>query len=158
MSQLCNPTELRPICPSGYPINDCGRPVPPSGEFVDLEANLVFTTVLAAAPSPAAIRAHERKRVFEDADFILLSMSVQLDPAHPANDFYYKVQYPDGRYSSNVRQSILLTTGIGNRRRNFYPGEIYQAGSFIPFELENRTAAAITVAIIFEGLKRMYLR
>jgi len=156
--RTCDPTELRPICPTGYPINDCGRPEPPPAEFVDLEANLVFTTVLAAAPSAAAIQAHARKRIFEDADFILMSMSVALDPAHPTSDFFYKIQYPDGRYSSNVRQSILLTAGTGNRRRNFYPGELYQAGDFIPFELENLTANSLTVAIIFEGLKRVYLR
>ncbi len=150
----CDPTELRPICPSSYPINDCGRPQPPPGEFIDLQCVLVLALVLPAN----TVIPNARKRVPEDFPFVLVSMSVSPNTgATEPTDFYYKLQYPDGRYASNVRESCTLTAGIGNRRRNFYPGELYPAGDFVPIELENRTNEDITVCIFFEGWKRMYL-
>jgi hypothetical protein len=151
----CDPTELRPVCPSSYPINDCGRPQPPPGEYVDVHAVLQLALVL---PANTTIP-NARRKVFEDFPFLLVSMSVKTPTVDDvATDYYYKVQYPDGRYSSNIRQSVSLTAGIGNRRRNFYPGELYPAGDFIPVELENRTNDDITVCIWFEGWKRIYLR
>jgi hypothetical protein len=150
----CAPTELQPICPSGYQINDCGRPYPPPGEYIDLECNLFYSNVLAAD----TLLPNEQKRLPEDTDLILMGICLKLDPAFPSTDYYYRIQFPDGRYSSNARESVSLTCATGTRKRIFFPGETYQAGSFIPFELENRTAQSVTVAITFECMKRIYLK
>lgn len=151
--RTCNPTELQPICASDVTIDDCGKPIPQYKAEFPLPHVLRYEVTLPANTTLTG----EKKRVPKDHDFVLHSINGRLDPDNPTIDFYYRIKYPDGRWSSQVRESASVSLSTGQRRRGLRALERYPAAGFISMEFENRTATEIKVVLLLEGTRRIKL-
>lgn len=157
MSAICEidvceqPTSVCRIRPQDFDLSSCGVPqVPSNAKFIDLHAAFLYTATINAADPPLL---DEKKHVNANADFYLFNIR----PVTQAGslDYFVRFQWPNGRYSSPVRQDVR-TWGPA-----ITPNIIrVPAGRWIGIEIDYGTSGADpkNIVIAFEGVERLYLR
>lgn len=164
MSSICEtdvcqtPTQVAQLCrirPQDFDISKCGVPqLPSNARYVDLYKAYPYSVTLGAAGSGTDILLDEKRTIDHNADFYLHRVT-------PIGGSYYvRLQWPTGRYFSNVLQAVETLAGVmftknpdGSTRTIRIP-----ASQVIGIGLQNLTNAAVNATLIFEGVSRFYLR
>jgi hypothetical protein len=150
--------ELSPI---DFNLNDCGVPqVPSNARYVDLFTCYTYSVTLGAAGSGTDILLDEKKTVDCRCDFILHKIT-PLGPnaPEPASGYYLRIQWPNGRYSSQIIQDVETIGGVVYTKDCYdrTQGIRIPAGRDIGIALQNLQNVSQNVTIVFEGCSRFYL-
>jgi hypothetical protein len=154
-------SKLLLLNPQDFNLSNCGVPqVPSNARFVDLFTIYTYANVLGAAGSGTDILLDEKKTVDCRADFILHKIT-PLGPDAPtaATGYYLRIQWPNGRYSSQVLQDVETMEGVCYTKNchDETVGIRIPAGRDIGIALQNKQNAAQNVTLLFEGVSRFYL-
>ena len=127
----------------------CGRRViPPDGlEFVDLEKKYLYQV-----STPAASQISGYRDIVGDAPFICRAISAVQDAPT-----WYRVQWPDGKYLSNILMNLTPVAWVGSFRRALSREVVCPEGSRILVTTNTILPTgqnASNVALLFEGVSR----
>lgn len=171
MSAICEvdlcktPAQVANLCrirPQDFDLSKCGVPqIPTAGaRYVDLYKAYPFSLQLGAAGSGTDIFLDEKRSIDHNADFYLHRVTAKNPDGTPASGYYFRLQWPSGRYFNNQLQAIETLGGVmyvknadGSTRVIRIP-----ATQTIGIGLQNFGMAAVNVTLIFEGVSRFYLR
>lgn len=155
------PRQLCRIRPQDFLLSNCGVPTPPStARYIELYRVFIYSVLLGAAGSGTDILFDEKKSVDSNADFWLHKITpVTADGSQPV-DYFMRVQWPSGRYTSNVLQDVQTVLGVmytKDSNGQTQPVRI-PAGRSLGIQLQNFTNAAVPVSIAFEGVNRFFIQ
>jgi hypothetical protein len=144
------------ISQAGRALNKCAKPIMPEGVVcVDIPCSLVYEDSL----STTAQTTTGTRSIPGDTVFMLRAFSAV--PSQTAN-CYIRIQFPDGTFLENRLSSFSLDAFFGSFRRSLSKEIACAPGTQITVTIDTTAvgapAAALTVAITFEGVYRYFLK
>ena len=142
--------SLRQLKLSDLQVNSCGRWTAPNGTvFIELPHTLaVYTTLAANAP---IVTDYEQATPPEFSFFAKAISNTGLTPGT-----LVQVQWPDGKYLSNVPVDAFSFWGTGKRARWLEIGKLCPPSSKIRLTFDNSAVDAESdVEMFFEGVLRI---